>query len=94
MRYLLVLIVLVGCTSAPAPGEPNSCVSEAMTKGREFTLSGKPYQVVKTFGPHANCRDAARPITAEIREVVVDPLTAAGVSADGAAAVREGISRK
>lgn len=92
MRYLPV-VLLVGCASA-APGEPNSCVSEAMTAGREFTLNGKPYRVVNTFGPHENCVDSARPIAAEIREMG-DPLTtAAGVSPDAAAAIREGVNRK
>lgn len=66
MRYLAVLIAMAGCGTAP--GQPNACVSEAMTEGRQFELKGQPYMVVKTFGPHENCKDAARPIAAEIRE--------------------------
>lgn len=94
MRYLLVLLVLIGCASAPAPGEPNSCVSDAMTAGRQFTLNGKPYRVVKTFGPHENCVDSARPIAAEIREMG-DPLTtAAGVSQDAANAISHSIAQE
>lgn len=91
MRYLLVLLVLVGCGTPP--GQPNACVSESMTEGREFTLKGKPYQVVRTFGSHENCREAARPIAAEIRERI-DPLTAAGVSNAAAQAVSDGISQE
>ncbi len=67
MRFVITALLLTAC--APLPGNPNSCVSEAMVEGKAFELKGKPYTVVKVFGTHENCRDAARPMAAEIREV-------------------------
>lgn len=67
MRYIAVLLLVLGAC-APLAGNPNSCVGDAMIEGSRFELKGKPYRVVKVFGSHENCRDAALPMAAEIRE--------------------------